>query len=63
MEVQKGQFLKCLLKKRVGKLLKVLIGGEKEGTRVRWKDIINCAQEEDELDKAGRRRSGECVNV
>ena len=49
VDVLKKQFVKCLPKK-VARRFKLRMGTEKEGTRIRWKDVLNWAQEEDELD-------------
>lgn len=49
VEVLKKQFLNCLPRK-VARRFKVRMGGEKEGAKVRWKEVVNWAQEEDELD-------------
>src|SRR5678815_2173869 len=48
-QILKKQFLNCLPKK-MARRFKIRMGNEKESTKVRWKDILNWAQEEDQLD-------------
>ena len=50
VEVLKKQFLNCLPKK-TARRFKLRMGHEKEGTRVRWKDVISWAKDEDEIEE------------
>lgn len=57
VEVLKNQFLKCLPKK-MSRRFRVRMGGEKESAKIRWKDIVSWAHEEDEVDEQEKEEPG-----
>ena len=50
VEVLKKQFLDCI-PKRLARRFRMRMGREKEAEKVKWKEMIKWAQEEDELDE------------
>src|SRR5678816_296030 len=48
-QILKKQFLNCLPKK-MARRFRIRMGNEKESLKVRGKDVLNWAQEEDDLD-------------
>jgi len=57
VEVLKKQFLECIPKK-LARRFKVRMGREKEAEKVKWKEIVRWAQEEDELEEEDNKEAG-----